>query len=153
MALTGSLFITTITPSLTESQSFDVTYPSDLEEGHPDYDKRGTTETIWESSSIAETTEHEGLYTIIGQLSIHNKNIPDGAVEISEEQKYHVDVFYRSYQSKEDRLNNYYNPFKEGILHVSNFQKDTQMTSSQDVIGFCYDYLKTFDEFSGSSDV
>jgi len=69
MALTGSLNLyTAVDTGLSESVT--LTYPSDLPSNHPNYDKRGTTETLKVPEVRVDTASYDDVY-----INIHDANI------------------------------------------------------------------------------
>ena len=91
------------TISETETYDEDVTYPSDLPEGHPQYDLRGQTVTETFSVVTTEETVLENAYIVISNYNFYKlvKN------DIGE---FLFDVMFKVYASKDiylDDENNY----------------------------------------------
>ena len=78
---------------------YTVTYPADLSEDHPDYDKRGTTETQQTLEILDKTITYENCYIMVETTSIVPLYI--GASEKTIE----LSFFYRVYESEDARTN------------------------------------------------
>lgn len=93
MALVGNYKKFTYTESETDTESVSITYPADLPENDPNYDKRGTTETI--EVPVMESSEEiiENVYLVVMGTSLE-KNQNSG---------YNFTYAYRYYANEEDR--------------------------------------------------
>jgi len=132
MSLTGSFTYTETTLDPTVSSSYELEWPSDLPEGDDNYAKRGTTETMWVSGSTQSTHTISGSY-----LSINFVSLPH--IKTDNDSLYQINIDYNVYNSLADyqAQNVAYN------THEDIFGFDlTALTGSNDVIEYCYDYLK-----------
>jgi len=92
-----------------------VTYPSILPEQHPDYDKRGVTETIIEPVTVEKSQTWENVYIVIRTYAIEKEEIPhfeevsmetpdDPVTPIGLEKGWRMSLRYAVYANKEDKL-------------------------------------------------
>lgn len=70
MALSGNYIKYSYTPSLTETEFVDYTYPLNLYVESPDYDKRGTTIQVEQPVMTTITENFENVYLIITGVTI-----------------------------------------------------------------------------------
>ena len=136
MALTGSYFehISTLSPTL--SQSYVEQYPIDLPIEDPNYEKRGTEETIWVSQSIETVTEHPNCYVTLKTVALHydpNSNR-------------YLSVIANVFNSEEHKNNDFYNPFKEEILTLSSVTLE-EISLSENITTVGYNSLKNHPSF------
>ena len=92
-----------------------VTYPSILPQQHPDYDKRGVTETIIEPVTVQKTETWEDVYIVIRTYAIEKEEIPhfeettmetpdDVITPIGLEKGWRMSIRFAVYANKEDKL-------------------------------------------------
>lgn len=145
MALIGTLKTYTYTQHPTETQESTITYPSAevLGEGHPDYDKAGTTETITEPTIVENETIHENVYVTIFNYFFYNQR-DDNGVKV-----YNLDLHYGVFNSEEDYISNPLTPsFTEDVLG-----RYVEITSSEDIRTKGYELLKLEKGFENLIDI
>jgi len=98
MALVGKWTKIEQVQSETETEIQTITYPAELPEGHPDFDKVGTTEEIEIPKIDIVETVFEDVYAIVYSVNSWKQ-------KVMEENKTLFNIYYRVYQSKDDRLN------------------------------------------------
>ena len=147
MALTGSFTYYTNTVSTNLSESFHIIYPVDLPASDPAYDKRGTEEDIWVSSSISNATTISGSYLVVYAAALTH----DIKNELTRD--HHLNITYRVYDNQETAWSDsftsdyLYNHCEEMV----NITLD-QITGSTNIIEYSYDHLKTLDGFEDMID-
>jgi len=100
MALVGKWTKFEQVQSETETQIVKIDYPADLPEGHPDFDKAGTTEEIETPKIDIIETDYEDVYCVVHSVNSWKLISHEGPKTL-------FNICYRVYNSKEDRLNNY----------------------------------------------
>ena len=128
MALRGNYIKYTYSNHPTETTNHVVTYPSDLSEDHPDYDKRGTSESFQEPVIVEETETLENIYLVVTGVSIEKHLFTEG---------HFVGYAYRVYPSQESRNENIENYIWQGS---ENLDWDDDTSSSPLVVA--YEHLK-----------
>ena len=98
MALVGKWTKIEYIQSETETEIQTITYPVELPEGHPDFDKAGTTEEIEVPKINKVETVFENVYCVVHSINSWKQ-------KIIEENKTLFNICFRVYASKEDRLN------------------------------------------------
>lgn len=131
MALTGNYIKIVVTPSETETEDVLVTYPADLGMDSPDFNKRGTSETLTLPVETETRTTLENTYLMVTGVSLEKIHGGD----------YHISFAYHLYESEEARQDNPLNSIEKGIK-VINWDNDV----STDPITVAYEYLKTIPE-------
>ena len=100
MALVGKWTKIEQVQSETETEIVTINYPAELPEGHPDFDKAGTTEEIEVPKIDTVETVFEDVYTVVHSVNSWKQPI-DGNTNTL------FNICYRIYNSKEDRVNDY----------------------------------------------
>lgn len=98
MALVGKWTKIEQVQSETETEIVTIDYPAELPEGHPDFDKAGTTEDIEVPKMDIVETVFEDVYVIIHSVNSWKQ-------KVVEENKTLFNICFRIYESKDDRLN------------------------------------------------
>lgn len=119
MALSGSWIKYEYTAHETEVEISTVTYPENLGENHPYYDKRGTTETTENPVLVESSTTYEGVYIVISACS---------AQKLGTELV--LNYIYKIYNSQEERNEDpqFVNPFYENHV-TTNYDPDGVITN------------------------
>lgn len=120
MALQGTFrdFIYTNHPTNTVTKT--ITYPEQMLEDDPDYDKRGTSEEVTVPETVEEIVEHENVYVVIQgtSVSVLSNNEDNKLVDLS--------CVYRVYTSKEDAKSNWEDYLFEGnVFGTWNWEEHT----------------------------
>lgn len=100
MALVGKWTKIEQVQSETETEIVTINYPAELPEGHPYFDKAGTTEEIEVPKIDIVETVFENVYTVVHSINSW-KHIIENETDTL------FNICYRIYSSKEDRLNDY----------------------------------------------
>ena len=69
------------------TEMVEITYPNDLPEDHPDYDKRGTTEEVEVQNPVLSSVDFDNAYCNISQVTVNRRfvnNADDQLVKIYE---------------------------------------------------------------------
>jgi hypothetical protein len=141
MALTGNFTKIWYTQSETDFIDLDVTYPSDLPSDDPDYDKRGTTETIQVPENVKNTQEYQNVYIAL-DWCFHYKFSGDGNGNTL------LDFGYRVYESEAQRNSDPDSHILEGDF----LQNWVDLSSNQDIRVVAYEILKTKEGFEQLTD-
>ena len=142
MALTGSFIRYEYESHPTETISTEITYPSDLPEHHPEYDKRGTTETVTSPVQVEITSSYEGCYVFVKSAAVFTLFNEGGVNETN------INSIYRIYNSKAE---------KDADIdsHIAEYQYDTEwdwdVDSNPNVKA--YNHLKSLPGGSSLSDI
>lgn len=100
MALVGKWTKIERIQSETETEIATINYPAELPEGHPDFDKAGTTEEIEVPKIDVIETIFENVYVVVHSINSWKQIIEDKTDTL-------FNICYRVYESKENRLNDY----------------------------------------------
>ena len=139
MALEGDITWTTVKYSSTETQNQIITYPDEMHEDDPNYDKRGTSETIQVEKQIITIKDYEDVYLWVKQIDvIYNYN----EYQKNEGVHYHI----AAYNSKEERNENQENFLFHYVRELHNVDKDLNLWQQ------CYDDLKSDETFVNLKD-
>lgn len=132
MALSGNYTHYTEVPSETETVDVLITYPSNLEVDHPDYEKRGTTETIQQAALVEESTVYENIYLTVKVASLN-------VIEQTSDFKYvELSGFYRIYESEEAR-----NLDKDNYLAEYYINKEFNFSEESNPYSSLYELIKS----------
>lgn len=151
MALTGSFTYYETELSNTLSESVHVTYPTSIPENDPNYDKRGTEEDIWVSSSIQTATTISGSYLMIYAAALtHDIYNP-------EYRRHNLNITYNVYDSQATAWNESgeVNVYEDYLYkHCEEMVNITlnQLTGSANIMEYAYEHLKTLDGFEDMID-
>lgn len=128
MALAGNYIKISYTDSETEVETVSHTYPSDLPEGHEDYDKRGTTVEIEVPVRIAQEEILADKYVMITGITIEKINIDHSDISYA----------YRIFNSREERIADVHS-------HIHYGQDCFIWDDESDINPYvrCYEHLKT----------
>jgi len=100
MALIGKWTKIEQVQSETETEIITINYPAELPEGHPDFDKAGTTEDVeFPKRDFIETVFND-VYVVVHSTNCWKHIIGDETEPL-------LNICYRIYNSKEDRLKDY----------------------------------------------
>jgi hypothetical protein len=99
MALQGTYIHYTFEDHPTELEDITITYPSDLSEDHPDYDKRGTSEVVSIPVQVEVSTTYENCYIMVGSASLY-------ALVMQPTKVMELGYLWRIYESEEARNTN-----------------------------------------------
>lgn len=139
MALKGDITWTTVELSETETQDQIITYPDEMHEDDPNYDKRGTSETIQVPKETYISNSYTDVYLYVKSIQMHTFT---NNGEKTEQVHYH----YAGYESKDVRNNN-----NEDFLffnggQIQNYDHDSNIWNQ------CYDQLKLREDFKDLKD-
>ena len=110
MALVGKWTKIEKKESETEKEIVTVSYPKDLPQDHPSFDKAGTTEKI-------EVPKIDTLETVFDDVYVVVHSVNSWKQIIDAENKTLFNVCFRVYESKDHRVNNYdYFVFEDHII-------------------------------------
>ena len=132
MALTGNWTKYTTTYSNENTTQEEVTYPADLPEIDPNYDKRGTTETITVQVPIVTTEEFTDAYVVIKSASVYAHNI------LGIGKTKNLNVQYRVYNSKAEHDEDFDNHIHEDL----DVQLDWDWEGETNPFTTSYEWLK-----------
>ena len=139
MALTGNFDYIIDVPSETDFVSSSVSYPANLDEDHPNYEQRGTTEVVLIPTQTTQTTSYSNIYLIINSISIETSLAADEDGNFANERNAHLNIrIYDSEAAKNSNPETFqadYNYIYENINHVGNLYE------------LSYEYLKTQNGF------
>lgn len=134
MALKGDITWTTVKYSSTETEDQVVTYPEEMNENDPNYDKRGTSETVQVEKQIITIKDYEDVYLWVKQIDVIYNYIGDQKIEGV---NYHI----AAYNSKEERNENQENFLFHYVRDLNNVNHDLNLWNQ------CYDDLKKDETF------
>ena len=109
MALVGKWTKIEQVQSETETEIVTINYPAEFPEGHPDFDKAGTTEEIEVPKTDIVETIFEDVYVVV-----HSINSWKHIIESKTDTLFNIT--FRVYESKEHRENNYNNYLQEPFI-------------------------------------
>lgn len=104
MALKGKFTDYKHNSGKTEEKTYTVSYPSNLPEGHPNYDKRGTEEDVTQTFPIYESKVYNDVYVNISQVTVHRRfsYASEEDAEADKKTKYYdIQFTYWIYESEE----------------------------------------------------
>jgi len=134
MALQGDIIWTTVEYSETETQDLVITYPDEMDVNDPNYDKKGTSETIQVPKEIYKSNEYTNVYLYVKSIQMHT-------LTINGEKKESVHYHFAGYESKEARdADNEDFLFFDGDQLI-NYNHDVNLWNQ------CYDDLKSKENF------
>lgn len=110
-----------------------ITYPSDLDESHPNYDQRGQTVEVPVIIEV-EDTVYENCYVKIVSFS----------VEMLEDDNYHVYYNYWVYENEQQRLDNTWTFLYSDCIQGMYLTKEDICTNLFEV---CYNNMKDMKGF------
>ena len=85
------------------TQIIEVTYPNDLPEDDPDYDKRGTTEQVEAQNPVMTAVHYPGAYANISQITVNRKFVYNEENDLIKIYEIQYTIFvYSSKDSYED---------------------------------------------------
>lgn len=131
MALTGNFTKIWFTPSEDFFIDVEMTYPEDMPEDDPNYDKRGTTEIIQVPQNDKHTQDYENVYLVLDWCFHYKFNIDSEGNTL-------LDFGYRIYESKEARDND-----TESYIMAGDFVGNHINVTNGDVRILAYEILKT----------
>ena len=140
MALQGDITWTKIGYSETETVDQIITYPENMDENHPDYDKAGTSETIQVPKQIMTSATYDYVYLWVKQIDIIYNFVGEHK---NEGIHYHI----AAYNSKEERNENQENFVFDYLRELPNANKEENLWKQ------CYDDLKKDETFSNLTDI
>lgn len=145
MALTGTYIHKEIVPSETEFQELTVTYPEELPEDSPEYEKRGTTETIQVPLPEEKETIFEDIYLIVRAASLHQRVGDDGV------KSNYVSMLVSIYDNENHKNTDFMNDTFHDVL--DEVVEDVSTIKDYDsVIAWSYNMLKSKEEYSNLID-
>jgi len=130
MALVGKWTKIEYIESETETTLQTITYPSELSEGHPDFDKSGSTEEVEVPKIDIIETVYEDVYVVVHSVNSWKQNI-NGETDTL------FNICYRVYKSKQERLDNYSSfIYEEHILsqNVDYSLKDSEIQQAYKLV-------------------
>ena len=119
MALSGNYIHKTYSNHPTETETIKVTYPSDLPEDHIHYKFRGQTITETAQKTVVEEELYDNIYFIINTVTIY----PGYRTRIdfpTDPDNWVVEAYYRVYESRDNRINDYENFLLDASEHFHN---------------------------------
>ena len=116
MALQGNYTHYTYENHPTETVTQTITYPSDLPEGHENYDKMGTTEEVTVPSIVETPTTYENC--VIGLRTVNTFVMRNDGSE-SKNKIVNLSYDFRIYASLEDKENYFNENFLAEYTHFS----------------------------------
>ena len=148
MALTGNFNKITYTPHESETEEVTVSYPATMDSNHPDYDKRGTSETVTQPTLVQSTVNYPTAYIVVHSYNGWKIEWPayDG---VSKEKDWVFTMDLRIYATKAQRDADYENYTDTMALACGAEVFDFTVPTGQ----WIYTWLKTQPEFSGLTDV
>ena len=108
MALIADYTKYTYTQHETETETVQVTYPSDLPSDHPAYEQRGQTVTITVPQTIESSTTLTNAYIVITSYMFYKKVVENG--------QNLFDVQFDIYNSKQDYLDGNARAYEDDIV-------------------------------------
>jgi|TARA_B100001094_G_scaffold269255_1_gene273359 hypothetical protein len=140
MALQGDITWTTVKYSSTEFEDQVITYPDEMNENDPNYDKAGTSETVQVEKQIITIKDYDDVYLWVKQIDvIYNYN----GENKNEGIHYHI----AAYNSKEERNEDQENFLFHYVRELHNVNKDANLWQQ------CYNDLKSDETFSNLTDI
>jgi len=136
MALVGKWTKTEKIQSETETEIVTVNYPSELPDGHPDFEKAGTTEEIESPIYDTVSTEYDNAY-----ITVHSINSWKFQARGKNETLFNIT--YRVYESKSDRENDINSHLYQDFVS----SQTLDFTSNKNDTEQAYDILKTVGGF------
>ena len=110
MALVGKWTQYESKESETETQIVKISYPAELPEDHPEFEKAGTEEEIEVPKMDVIETIYDSVYAVVHSVNSWKQNI-NGETDTL------FNICYRVYQSEQDRLSDYNSFIYEDHLH------------------------------------
>lgn len=133
MAIVGTWRKYTYTKSQDQFEEYQMTYSENIPEGSPDYDKRGTTETVQRPVVLESFEDFENSYVNISAIMFFpffSLN-EDG----TERKQYVANITYRVYDSKQSRIDDINNFVYQDVLNNIEFDSTIDMmTQAYDLI-------------------
>jgi len=100
MALVGKWTKYESKESETETEIVKISYPSELPEGHPDFEKAGTEEEIEVPKIDVIETIYDSVYAVVHSVNSWKDNTNNETDTL-------FNICYRVYESEQDRLSDY----------------------------------------------
>lgn len=135
MALTGNYTHFTYVES-DQTDEVTVTYPDNLPIEDPNYDKKGTTETISVPRIIEQENLYENIYLIVRAASLHQRVGAD-QVKIN-----YVSMLVSIYNDLDHKTNDFLNEVYHDVIDEV-IDDLTELNASDNIMSFCYNLLKT----------
>ena len=132
MALTGTYTKYLYEDHPTETVDNLISYPSDLSEDHPFYDKRGTTETISVPFQVETTQIYENCYIMVRAASIYP------ILFTSDEKHLELAGFWRLYESQAAR-----NADPNNYIEENYFNKSFSFDEGSNPFDVAYQYIQS----------
>lgn len=155
MALVGTFKRYHFVESETETETFTFTVPSDLPEGHPDYEFRGQEKSFTQPLMIEELLETvENAYVIVKAVAIHledNNRLPE-EIDNNLAKAFRVNILYNIYVGENERKLNFYTPYIAD-QNAEVFYIDLSEIDNSNMLSWAYNKLKTirgFEELENS---
>lgn len=139
MALKGDITWTTVEFSETETQDQIITYPDEMNENNPQYDKRGTTETVQVPKEIYNSTSYTDVYLYVKSIQMHTTIEDNKKIE-------YIHYHYAGYESKETRDADNENFLFFSSNQLYNYNHNSNLWTQ------CYDQLKLREDFADLKD-
>jgi hypothetical protein len=131
MALIGDYNHSSWDYSDTETETVTITYPEILPENDPNYEKKGTTETLEVPLQIENITEYKDIYLVISAITLQ-KQTPEAM---------NLNFAWQLYNSKAEREEDF--SFTTPLLNaVVSIDWDPNNIPDNPYV-IAYDYLKT----------
>ena len=123
--------------------SSSVTYPAVMTENDPNYDKRGTTEVISYTASLAMSQSYEGVYVNIQNINLYKNLDGPSDGQINFEYTYNI---YGNEASKSEDMSNH-------IFSNLGLNQEYNKTNSTEIYARAYASLKNQNGFEDLTDV
>lgn len=135
MALKGDITWTTVELSETETEDQVITYPEEMNEDDPNYDKRGTSITVQVPKQIYHSTSYTDVYLYVKSIQMHTTVEHNKKVEF-------IHYHYAGYESKEARDADNENFLFFSSNQLANYNHDLNLWNQ------CYSSLKEREDFT-----
>lgn len=143
MALSGNFTRVTYLPS-SETSSVNITYPAELPESDPNYDKRGTTELTTGYATVKSTTDYSNIYLAVRSIVVNATDVNTDPDTMGKLIKYETN--YRVYESEATRRAD------QNDYLFQDFTHDITYNASQDLFDQAYTHLKSLEGFENLID-
>ena len=139
MALVGTYIHKEFKTSETEFQDYEMVHPQ-YEEGHPLFDKSGTTEKGKSPISEEITQEYKDIYLIVRAASTHQRVGSDGIKTL------YLSTMIALYQDQNHKNEDFFNEIWQEIIDIPIDNLD-EMKSYNNPFDFAYAKIKEREEF------